>query len=323
MATKYLGDTTITIEHEITWATTGEPIASAVRQNVWWNHYWPYRRRIKIEAPPVGLEKGHPIVVYVPRVIATQGKVRSDLADVEVVYLVSNLPERWKVIPSTVEAMETAYRVRFDLVEPIHDPATPNSDPLVSEGDYFIYYGNKDLRQPPLVAAYAYDDYPIESAWNEGGFTFTNIETDWNDNVSTVLGARANFTFYGDQIKLYATTGKRWGRALVTITNTSSEQSTIKGTSQIDQATPSDYFSYVIDLQTADVDTEELVLTVTGLPDKIHHLRIEDIGTTNPNIADYRINFTKVQYKKHGVGEDLYEEADSTMNWSAGYGGSI
>lgn len=286
----------------------------------WWNSWWPYRRLIRITPPPPGIEAGHPITTYVTRSIIQQGKVRDDLTDIRVAYLISNRPEVWKVIPSSVDSFSNYVRVRFNLPNAIYPSATPG-DALFSEGTYFIYYGNKGLREDPIVATYQYDPYPLTVNWDDGYITYTNPDKDWIANVSQVRGAKANFTFYGEQIRLYANTGGSWGQALVTITNTDAPATPNVETGELIGATPSTEYSTVVDLYGEGAEAENLILTVTGLPEGIHHLRMEDLGTSNPLSNNVRINLTKIEYKKHGKGEDVKEEADSRMKWSTGMGG--
>jgi hypothetical protein len=268
------------------------------RAQAWWNHLYPYRRRIKITAPPSGLEAGHPITVYLDRAsIVGQNKVLGSFEDMEVLYLASSAPEHWKAVSRNITETDTQIIVKFDTVAALAENA-------VSDAAYYVYYGNKSLKNKPLTRTYtpATRTYPLTVNWNDPGITFTRAGQWWSDNVSDVRHAKASFSFYGDQIKLHADKGPAYGIAEVQIDDGAWEQVDLYANSS-----------------NAVSDTE--VYNQTGLSEDRHTIRVRVSGNKNPSASSTQINLTKITYRKNPTVVDVKEETDATMLWGSIFGG--
>lgn len=264
---------------------------------VWWNHLYPYRRRLKITASPAGLDAGHPIVVSLNSDdIIGQDKVLEDFDDMEVLYLVSAVPEHWKALSRQVTEVGDELIVKFNLVSAL----TANQE---LDSTYYIYYGNKSLKNKPLTRTYTVNEYPLTVNWDDAGITYTRAGQWWNDNVSEVRHAKASFSFYGDQIKVYADKDPSYGIAEIQIDDGAWEQ---------------------VDLyaNAADAVANVEVYNETGLSDGRHTIRVRVSGNKNPSASSTQINLTKITYRKTLTVVDVREETDGTMLWGSVFGGA-
>jgi len=263
------------------------------RSPLWWDSNWSYRRYLTITAPASGLEVRHPITVNVSKDPIGRNKMRSDFQDIQVLQLLQSTPEKWRLVPKDITAFETTVRVRFNL-------AIALSANGVSDGEYFIYYGNSDLVGDPVVGSYTYQPYPIAIDTDSSAVTYTRPGRDWEDGVASNYGAKATVEFIGEDIQIYSTKGADWGIAEVQLDDGSWTQ---------------------VDLFASATATGQVVYTTSGLSEAKHTLRIRTTGQKHPSSSDNKINFEKFTYKKHGLAVDVREEANSRLMWSTGIGG--
>lgn len=263
------------------------------RAQPWWNRTYPYRRATKLIATPQGLEKNHTVTTLVPRSIYAQNKVLLTLADLEVAYLISEVPEQWVVLARTVETLPFYYKVSFNLVEALL------SNEITTR--YYIYYGNLALLNQPTRGGYISGEWPLFVLPSSPEISYTQSGNLWRDGYSETRYAKAYFGFYGPQVRFYAAIGPNYGIAEV----------------QIDSG------NWIpVDLYNALELPSRIVYTHSGLSEGRHELRIRVSGNKNPNSNGTGVRLTGIGYRKHSIAEDVREEQYATFMWGGGMGGS-
>lgn len=267
------------------------------RSQVWWSQNYTYRRNILIEATPAGLEENHPLTTYLSSKLITQGKVQRDGSDIEVLRLASFVPERWEVLNSYVEVRDQDIKIVW-----ANGYEIPPGE--IVTGVYYIYYGNHTLdgAPEPFDTPYVPSDWPLEIAYSHESIDYTRPGEHWIDNVATEYQAKATFNFYGDRVRILADTGLDWGIAEVQIDDGPWERA---------------------DLFSNPPTSNAVVFSKENLSKATHTLRYRLSGDRNASASDIKINLTKIQFAKWGVGVDMGEEADETLLWSSAIGGTI
>lgn len=145
---------------------------------VWLSDNYIYRRKITISSPEV-LPAGHFVDFVLPPEVASQGKLRDDLAGIEVVRdsdgFVSNL--------TTTSQTDGSVDVSFVLASGEQD-------------SYYVYYGNLELVSPPTRDATAFVNYPITHSKSSGSISYQRPGEDWDNGISETSQSRASFTGY-------------------------------------------------------------------------------------------------------------------------------
>jgi hypothetical protein len=263
-----------------------------VRSQIWWNDAYSARRNLRITAPPDGLPKNHPITSFIPKNIYDQGKVQSDLRDLEVLYLVSTIPDVWRRLPRAIESVSNYYRVRFLLQE---DLAKDESTDL-----YYVYYANpfRDTVYP-LGNPYAYSssemDWPLEALYSNPLVSYTRPGEHWSLGESDVRDAKASFQFYGPQVKIIMDKGPGFGIIEVQVDSSDWEE---------------------IDLYNSTLLQSQEIFLKGQLGNGVHNIRVKVTGKKNPASTSAKVKLRSFQYKKHSVALDLKEDQYSNYNWS-------
>lgn len=283
--------TRVTLEEEV---TVEGGVFTISRSQVWWDNFYPYRRPLRIASPPTGVERYHPVTIALSSELIRQGKVRSDLRDIEVVQLISASPERWKPLSKEVISTDSGLTIHFNL--PI--AMEPNA---VSYYEYFLYYGKKSTNIG-MTRQYVYDPYPLVVQKDDAGITYTKPDTHWVDGEAQIIGAKATFAFYGDQIKVYANTGDNYGIVEVQIDD--EEWSLVDLFSSVDQSAMAVY-------------------SREGLSSGKHVLRYRVSGEKNSSSSSVRINLDSITYRKKIEAESNIEEVDNRLVWTSVFGGLI
>lgn len=269
-----------------------------LRSQVWWDKAYTYRRVLQIQPNPEGFEIDHPLFSILSKQLIRQNKVRLDVADIEVLRLVSFLPETWQMVPKKVELLDETIKVSWP------NDVEIEKETLVKDL-YYIYYGNPELvNYPEQLDEYIPEDfdYPVVLEYSDGRLTYTRPGEHWEENLAKQDGGKATLEFYGSQIRIVATIGPSYGIAEVQI----DDEEWI----QVDLYSP---------IETPDT----IVFTETGLALGSHFIRYRRSGFKAASATDYIINLQKIEYLRHNVVANVSEEADETLMWSSAIGGVV
>jgi hypothetical protein len=274
-----------------------ESAAFVSRFQIWWNSAYSCRRNITIEATPDGLPIYHPVTAFVPRDIFTNGKLQADQRDLEVLYLVSEVPDVWRQIPRTIERVSNYYRVRFLLQEAL------GADELTSK--YFIFYSNPFkttdyLMGNPYSSSISELDWPLEVTFSSRAVSYTRPGEHWNNGYSEIANAKATFQFYGPQVAVYMAKGPKYGIVEVQVDSGPWERVDLFSSTEVDSS---------------------LVYTGTQLGDGIHECRLRVLGQKNSSSSSIAVQLKSFKYKKHSVAKDIKEEHYEGYGWHGGISG--
>jgi hypothetical protein len=96
----------------------------------WWNDNYLFRRNITLNILD-SIPAGHPVTYTISSsILYTLNKVRSDLADIVVVYTTDG--QTFTLIPSLASFVGSDIQVEFNTFAPIESS---------NNTDYYIYYG--------------------------------------------------------------------------------------------------------------------------------------------------------------------------------------
>lgn len=267
-----------------------------VRSQVWWNKSYTYRRILQIQPNEEGFEIDHPFLAYISRDVIKQNKARSDGADIEVLRLVTFVPEVWEIVPKKVTITDDIITVEWpNLVE--IQPETLTKDL------YYIYYGNQGLVEQPPQLSYEPVEWPVVLGWDHPRITYTRPGEHWESDVAVENEAKATLRFYGTRVRVMSNVGPQWGQAIV----------------QIDEG---DW--EIVDLYSpVELENQE-VFTTTGLsPMTSHYIRFKRSGFKSPMSTGFEVNLQEIQYLRHNVVPNIMEEADETLMWGSAIGGVV
>jgi hypothetical protein len=65
------------------------------------------------------------------------------------------------------------------------------------------------------------------------------------------------------------------------------------------------------------------VLEQTGLAPGVHYLRIKDTGQKHVSSSGTHVNIEAINYRKHGLIENIREESNNSLLWSSIVGGAV
>jgi hypothetical protein len=262
-----------------------------VRSQIWWNSAYSVRRNLEIVAPPDGLPKYHPITAYISKDAYSQGKLQSDLKDLEVLYLVSTVPDVWLRLPRVIDNVSNYYRIRFLLQSELDEDEASN--------DYFIYYSNpfRDTVYS-LGSPYVYTsselDWPLEVVYSNSLISYTKPGEHWSAGQSSISDAKASFQFYGPQVRVVMDKGPAFGIIEIQIDSEPWQK---------------------IDLYNQTLLESSIVFSTSQLSDGLHQIRIKVLGQKNPASSSTNVKLKSIQFKKHSLAKDLKEEQYSRYNW--------
>lgn len=250
---------------------------------VWWNSRYPYRRNYTLTASsPEMLPVNHPIVVQMPAYSTEQGKVRSDLQDVEVLYLKSGV---WFRLPREATVVGDSIFVRFLLAEEIL---------AAGEANYYLYYGNRNatgMGRPGFVD----NPWPVSVDGGSVLIDYTRPTEHWNSGASITHRATGTFEFSGTAARWISDLGPTAGVAEV----------------QLD-----DNPWALVDLYSP---AEQLAVPIyewTELQSQKHKVRMRVSNTHNPKSSGDEVNVVRVDYVASYSFADGGEEVDESA-WGA------
>ena len=274
------------------------------RAQPWWDHDYPYRRYLGFTASPDGLDEGHPLEVILNKDLLQRQKLRTDFADLEVVYLRQERPEDWVFLPHRTVEDSSSITVTF----PAAEEAAPNE---VLDGKYYVYYGNRGLVDiiPPLD--YTTEDWFITLDASSKEIDYSRPGEHWNFQsiegftlgYTDVRHAKLTFAFWGDRIQFYAFRGP------------------VLGVMEY-QVNDGEWIPY--DLYSKEyTSTDEPVVEIAGLPAGKNYFRVRNSGLGNPATQRKAVAFAFIKYAKHRACVDVMEQADETKNWASGVSGVL
>lgn len=232
----------------------------------------------------------HPFEIFLPYDnLVGKNKVRSDFGDLEVIRYDGNI---WTPLPSSATEVGLNIAIAADLTTPITYQ--------VSSIDYYIYYGNPNLIEAPVLSSYTKPQYPIRIGFADPAISFTHPEEDWKNGVAQVNGATATLEFEGTDIHVLADKGIDRGIARI----------------QIDNEVWRD-----IDLFSVTSQSSAEVFVRSELTPGMHRLRYKMSGRANPASLGNKINLVRIEYKKSYVILDRGEETPGYLEWAASTGG--
>lgn len=258
---------------------------------LWWDLIYFYRHRLSITGPPTGLPAGHPVKVSIPVIgFFNQGKVRSDFEDIEVLYFSPTL-QTWIVVGRSVVQSDNFINIEFELYD-----AIPGG--IVSD-DYYVYYGNKELKGQPTRPIYVSIDWPIQIPNTDAIITYTRPTESWRNGTSNIHNAQATMEFYGSSIRVIADKDIDKGIAEVQIDNGN---------------------WVTIDLFSPTLESNAEVYSTDGLGLGLHKIRFRSTGRKNPTAVDKIIDLVEIDYVKSYV-VDIFNEEVHPQSWTTIVGG--
>lgn len=248
---------------------------------IWWNTAYPLRRQIKITPPEDGVLAGHPIEIPVSAEWLISNKVREDGENLEVAYQEED--GSWLVLDRLFTPTKVTFLLPFDLE--------------AESTSYYLYYASASIPLPhvtPIIPS-----WPVIAGLESHNLTFTRPGDHWEDGISDVEDAWANFRFNGVKVRLISEVGPEGGIAEVYLDAEASVE--------VD----------LFDLTTAVKPVWE-ALDLTPGP---HEVRVRVSGRKDESSVGYNINVQSFEYSKAIGVEDLGEQFDDRV-WSSVLGGS-
>lgn len=237
--------------------------ASLVGPEDWWSAKFLYRRRLEVLASSTeSLPVGHWVTFEIPAFTIEQGKMRTDLGDLE---MVSPTASGWVRLPRQASVVGSVIEVKFLLTEPLQPAAT---------GEYYLYYGSP-LSTGAGRPAFVDNPWPVLVDASDAEIDYTRPTEHWDYGVSDHAGARAAFEFAGTAVRFLSDIGPEWGVAEV----------------QIDEG-----LWQTIDLYR---ETEELgaeVFQAVGLDPVSHKIRVQVTGLKNAKSLSSAVKVVGFEY---------------------------
>lgn len=267
-----------------------------IRSQVWWNKNYTYRRILQVQPNEEGFEIDHPFETAISRLDIRQQKIRTDGADIEVLRLVSFVPEVWEVVPKKVTVTDSYVLVEWP--NQVEIPAYTAKRDL-----YYIYYGNQGLIDQPVQLTYEPIEWPVVLAYDDGRITYTRPGEHWEGPLAVEDEAKATLRFYGSRIRIMSDIGPQYGQAIVQIDDGEWE---------------------IVDLYNpVEVENQE-VFTTSGLSSmSTHTIRFKRSGFKSPMASGFEVNLQEIQYLRFNTVANVMEEADETLMWGSAIGGVV
>lgn len=271
---------------------------------MWWLDEYIYRRELSLRAPEhESVPSFHPVEVHLDWVLFDNGKLRTDFADVEVVF---HSDDESTHLYREVEALESGLVVRFQLVAGL-------TEGTISDGEYYVYYGNLDVEnvpnRPDYVTIGVTDDEekPLRGAWpislthNDSLIAYTRPGEHWREGVSSHPLARATTQIYCNKFRIMSEVGLEYGMMEVQVDGGAWEEVNLY------RRTPGIIAVYELD----------------GLdPNELHEIRIRVMGQMSPQSLDSKVNVKSIEYSKPVISSDVGEQVNDLM-WSSSLGGGL
>ena len=168
----------------------------------WWNTAYLNRKEIVVTSAS-SAQSGALVQLDIDVAqLVTNGVVRSDYEDIELVSVSSDATPSYTVLGRDVTSSVISFEVDQDI-------GTGNK--------YYIYYDNPLLTSAPTRPTYTLNLYPLSVAYNGTGVSYTRPQEHWIDGVSTTRNARASFKFYGTNLSIVFESGPQGGLATIQV----------------------------------------------------------------------------------------------------------
>ncbi|HJS83611.1 MAG TPA: hypothetical protein VJ742_12330 [Nitrososphaera sp.] len=250
----------------------------------WWHFKYIFRRLIKITAPTTGLPSGHPFKVFIPVAnTLSQGKIRSDFNDVEVVKF-DSVTNTWTAIASKVT------RVGSNLM--VEAKTTTNI--IGTDSNYYVYYGNFNLVDPPSTPSFVEEPWPVKLLNTNLLIGLTRPEQFWKLGISTRRGSRATLEFVGESVRILGDKGP--DKAIAEV--------------QIDNGPWIEVDLFAVE-EESNVEVYE-----TDLNPGLHRIRYRVAGRRNPASLGDIVKLGSIEYRKPVSIQLQVEETVPNFNWT-------
>jgi hypothetical protein len=273
--------------------------------HIWWLSQYLYRRQLRIVAPfDEDVAAGHPVRVNLPSILIKNRKVRSDLEDLEVVYVEgASITHLGRAV---LLHSDNTIDVFFNLVKGM------DAGDFV-EGEYYIYYGNLFLEAQPirptivpddvifpsleLTEQYDFNNWPAQLQFDSPRVSYTRPGEHWRDGRSTVPNSRVNILLNAFSLRIISEVGPDQGILEVQIDGQPWEEV--------------DLFSPIVEVKP--------VYTTYGLSSSLHELVLRSSGRSNPSSFGEEVNLQEIEYYKSVIGFDMGENVVSLF-WKTAAG---
>lgn len=288
----------------------------------WWNTNYNIRRNIKL-VPSLTEDDRWAVVKFPPTKIGSanaNNKYRKlDFEDIEVLKYDKNL-ESWSIVPRKIvdevdienqQIRKTiAFKLKSNLVEDDYSYYSYMNNLSLSginfkrpsylgnffevpgeERPYILEGDSNPSYDETLISSLTYEE--LDQVATPGGsynFTVTRPKDHWSEGVSSTIGARANFQFFGEGYQFYVRKGPDRGIVKVELFT----EGNLVETTEIDL--------YAHEYQ-------EVAVATSSMEDfKGRDIRFTVTGQKNPSSAGFTVELTKVNYRGFVLGEMLSEE---------------
>jgi len=249
----------------------------------WWNDTYLNRKEISLSSVSNSVSGSLVQVAIASSDLVTNGVVRSDYEDIEIVYETNDATPSYVVLGRDV----TASTLYFESYKTLPD-----------SGKVYMYYDNPTLSAAPARPSYAFNLYPVTATYNSPGVSYTRPQEHWIDGASSTRNATASFNFYGTNLSIIFETGPQGGLATVSV----------------DGASPVSIDSYASSV------SQLSLYNTTALSSGKHEVKIKVLGEHNPTSTASTIRLVSFNYAGDITAAALVEEINES-NWTSYFGG--
>lgn len=226
----------------------------------WWASSYVYRRLISVTPMVEAVPADHPIWLELGINRLSQGKVRSDAQDVEVVLLTDS---GWSWLGRNVSTYVDTLSLSFATLLPIA---------LGETAAYYVYYGN------PIGEGF---DRPsgsggtrVQIPYDDPRVAYTRPAEQWHDGATTTHGAQASFAFHGTDVFVWAHRGPSSPRVRVQLDDTPWQR--VDTTFVVEYDLP--------------------IFWAFDLAQDKHRLRVSYAGGSSPRATDQALRLVRFEY---------------------------
>lgn len=261
----------------------------------WWRSTYLFRRPLDITFDADAIPSGHPIEFELSTLNTLEmGKIRSDLADIEVLYL--NDDDEGEVLASTATQTDTIITVRFTADFSISESVSDR---------FYVYYGNDSLYREADDVIYVESLYPISVGPDAQELSYLRPGEEWVNGVSSIRGSIATVTTYMDKVAIRFQKSLNGGIAEIQLDDGAWEPYDLFSATTITEDV------YVVDdIPLIETEDEDGVVTSSS----IHTVRIRVSTQKSPRSSGYEVAIDRVLYERYIVATPGSEEI-VTLPW--------
>lgn len=295
----------------------------------WWNSNYKIRRKLHIT--PTGTQSDYYGTFKLPPVnpLNRDFKIRvTDSEDLEVIAKGSE--SNFVVLPREIEIKETANNISIDVNFKLPEELSKGNY------EYYLYYTNPrlleapefrpsylgnffekpgdiglfesdtselPLEDPEVIAELTYDRLDQEAfPGSSFNYTVTRPSQDWKNGISNIVGARAQFYFYGSSFRIYGIKSNIGGIADIKV-----YRDELVDQLEVDTYDADMFEDILYEYISSDYDKLSVVITVTG--------------NKNPASSGTLIQLTKAKYRGFALcelGKEEIYESDLALRFYIG-----